>query len=71
MTKTIDPRHKPLRGRAIAQYLGQPYQITLRWLQAGLIDADQFGRVYSTTPARIDASPVIVGRAKASSEEAA
>jgi hypothetical protein len=60
----IDPRHRPLRGvRAIAQYLGgQDEQITLRQIRRGMIDATRDGRVFVTTPARIDRSPLIVGR---------
>jgi hypothetical protein len=63
----IDPRHRPLRGvRAIAQYLGgQDEQLTLRQIQRGLIDADKDRRVYTSTPARIDASPLIVSRGTA------
>jgi hypothetical protein len=60
----IGPRHRPLRGvRAIAQYLGgQDDQIALRQIRRGMIDAICDGRVFVTTPARIDRSPVIVGR---------
>jgi hypothetical protein len=62
----IDPRHRPLRGaRAIARYLGgQDEQLTLRQLQRGLIDAHKDGRLYVSTPARVDRSPLIVGKAE-------
>jgi hypothetical protein len=60
---TIDPRNRPLRGvRAIAEYLGQDRQLTLRQLHRGSIDADRDGKLFVSTPARIDASPLIVGR---------
>jgi hypothetical protein len=60
----IDPRHRPLRGvRAISRYLdNQDEQITLRQIHRGMIDATLDGRMYVSTPARIDNSPVIVGR---------
>jgi hypothetical protein len=63
-TLEIDPRHRPLRGiRAIAQYLGgQDPQLTRRQICRGLIDADRDGKLFVSTPARIDASPLIVGR---------
>lgn len=62
----IDPRHRPLRGvDPIAHYVGLPYQITLRAIQRGLIDADKDGKLYTSTPARIDQSPLIVGRSPA------
>jgi hypothetical protein len=62
----IDPRYRPLLGaRAIAQYLGgQDEQLTLRQLQRGLIDAHKDGRLYVSTPARVDRSPLIVGKAE-------
>jgi hypothetical protein len=60
---TIDPRNRPLRGiRAIAEYLGQDPQLTRRQLLRGSIDADRDGKLFVTTPARVDASPLIVGR---------
>jgi hypothetical protein len=68
----IDPRHRPLRGvRAIAQYLdGQDEQITLRQIRRGMIDASLDGRMYVSTPARIDASPLIIGRSSAGAASA-
>ena len=55
--------YRPLRGvRAIARYLNdQDEQITLRQIRRGMIDATLDGRMYVSTPARIDASPLIVG----------
>jgi len=65
-TPQIDPRHRPLRGIGpIADYIGLPYQITLRAIHRGLIDADKDGKIHTSTPARIDASPLIVGRSPA------
>jgi hypothetical protein len=59
----IDPRHRPLRGlRAISQYLDQDEQLTRRQVHRGLIDADLDGKVYVTTPVRVDRSPLIAGR---------
>lgn len=53
----IDPDHKLLRGiRAIAEHIGQSPQITRRMILRRTIDADQDGKVYFTTPARIKAS---------------
>jgi hypothetical protein len=65
---TIDPRHRPLRGaQAIADYLGQDRQITLRMLKRGTIDADRDGKVWISTPVRVDAS--FAGRPHAASSE--
>jgi hypothetical protein len=61
-TVKIDPRHQPIRGREIPAYYGIPYQISLRAIRRGLIDADKDGRVYVSTPHRLDNSPLIVGR---------
>jgi hypothetical protein len=62
-TLTIDQRYRPLRGiKAIAEYLGQDTQVTRRQLLRGTIDADRDGKLFVTTPARVDASPLIVGR---------
>ena len=65
----IDPRHRPLRGlRAISQYLGQDEQLTRRQFHRGLIDATYDGKVLTSTPARIDGSPLIVGRSPLAGE---
>jgi hypothetical protein len=64
----IDPRNRPLRGiRAIAEYLGQDHQLTRRQLVRGMIDADRDGKLFVTTPVRVDNSPLIVGRASSAS----
>jgi hypothetical protein len=61
----IDPRNKPLRGvAAIANYIGEGEQITRRMLVKGLIDADRDGKIWISTPARIDASFAGAGRAE-------
>jgi hypothetical protein len=59
----IDPRHRPLRGvLAIAAYLGgQNERLTQRQIHAGLIDATRVGKMFISTPARIDNSPLITG----------
>ena len=59
----IDPLDVPLRRvRPIAQFIKEGEQITLRLLRKGLIDASKDGKVWTTTPRRILASPYITGR---------
>jgi hypothetical protein len=62
-TPQIDLRHRPLRGLdAIAAYLGgQHREMTRRQIRRGMLDVSFDGKVATSTPDRIDRSPLITG----------
>jgi hypothetical protein len=63
MTDRIDPRYRPLRGLdAIAAYLGgQHRELTRRQIRRGMLDVSFDGKVATSTPERLDRSPLITG----------
>jgi hypothetical protein len=65
VTLQIDPRHRPLRGVvAISEYLGsQQNELTRRQIRRGMLDVSYDGATIVSSPARLDASPLITGAA--------
>jgi hypothetical protein len=63
MTTQIDPRHRPLRGLdLISAYLGgQHPELTRRQIARGMLDVSFDGKVATSTPDRLDKSPLITG----------
>ena len=59
----IDARHRPLRGlHAISAYLGgQHRELTRRQIRRGMLDVTFDGKVATSTPDRLDKSPLITG----------
>jgi hypothetical protein len=62
-TLQLDLRHRPLRGiDAVSQYLGgQHYEMTRRQIRRGMLDVSYDGAIVTSTPERLDKSPLITG----------
>lgn len=62
-SSVIDPRHRPLRGlAAITAYLGNQHrELTRRQIGRGMLDVSFDGKVATSTPDRLDKSPLITG----------